>query len=940
MRRLKLFVLLSVTLAAILFYGYRDSSTTARAGGYVPSAPTGVSASNNDYANKVGIMWDSMRGATVYRVFRNTVNDPATATDIGTSVSNDFYDMTAVPATTYFYWVRAESPNGNSGMSPAVQGVRGVLGESPGPFTPQEPPPSPVGNQLTAAKTALGKALFWDEQLSSTGTVACGTCHRPAEGGSDPRTVIGDIRSRHPGHDNIPNTPDDVFGSPGVPMNNLDGTYTNIPFYGFRPQVTNRKAPSYLNGGYSLTGLFWDGRANNEFRDPVTDDIILISGGSYESQVLFPPVSDAEMGHAGRDWPQVAARIAASKPLALASDIPASLVAWIDGRSYPELFEEAFGTPEVTPSRIAMAIASHERHLITDRTPFDRWAAGMGGLTTDEAAGAILFFGKQCNQCHSDSIFSDNFFHNIGVSPQSDDPGRGGITGEEFNLAEFKTPNLRNVELHAPYMHNGKFATLEEVIDFYNRGGDFDAPNIDRGLIRPMGITPEEKAQMVAFMKRPLTDPRVVNELPPFDRPQLYTESKRVPVISGTGRAGSGAIVPNAIAIEPPLVGNDSFSIAVDQGLGGANAVVVISSSDPGVGTTIPASGSFARVQTSLAGTGAGNGTGSVSLAIPDDQALVGQTFYGRWYVTDAAAANGFSVSKVFSFTVFGEGSVQPDHAAFVDFDGDGKTDVSVFRPSNGQWWYTQSSDGVTPGFAFGGPGDQIVPGDYTGDGKTDIAIFRPSISQWFILQSEDHGYYAFNFGSPGDKPVTGDFDGDGKDDPAVFRESNGQWYVLRSSDGGVTTEVFGGAGDIPQVGDYDGDGLADIAVFRPLVSGAQWWVKRSSAGLFATQFGLSTDKPVAADYTGDGKTDVAFWRPGTGYWYILQSEDYGYYAFPFGGSGDIPAPGDYDGDGKTDAGIFRPSDATWYMMHSTGGIGFATFGMTGDKPVPSAYVP
>src|SRR5690606_15378952 len=142
-----------------------------------------------------------------------------------------------------------------------------------------------------------------------------------------------------------------------------------------------------------------------------------------------------------------------------------------------------------------------------------------------------------------------------------------------------------------------------------------------------------------AFMKRPLTDPRVANGLPPFDRPELYTESNRVPVISGTGRAGSGAIVPNAIAIEPPLVGNDSFTVAVDQGLGTANAVVVINSSDPGVDTTIPATGSFARVQTTLAGTGAGNGTGSVSIAIPNDQALVGQTFYGRWYVTDPSAA-------------------------------------------------------------------------------------------------------------------------------------------------------------------------------------------------------------------------------------------------------------------------------------------------------------
>lgn len=938
MQRLKLFVCLFISLAAISFYGYQYFTVETRAAGVAPAVPTGVSASNNDYANKVGIMWDTMRGATVYRVFRNTVNNSGTAVDVGTSVSNDFYDMSAVPAQTYFYWVRAESASGNSGFSSAVQGTRGVLGESPGPFVPQEPPAAPAGNELTAAKTALGKTLFWDEQLSSTGTVACGTCHRPAEGGADPRTVIGDDRSRNPGHDNIPNTADDVFGSPGVPRNNFDGTYTSIPFYGFRAQVTGRKAPSYLNGGYSLTGLFWDGRATDEFRDPITNLVVLATRGSYESQVLFPPVSDAEMGHAGSNWSQVAARIDGVRPLALASNVPAALETWIDGRTYAELFEEAFGTPEVTPSRIAMAIASHERHLITDRTPFDRWAAGMGGLTTQEANGAILFFGKQCNQCHSDAIFSDNFFHNIGVRPQADDRGRGAITGNTDNDGEFKTPTLRNVELHAPYMHNGRFATLEEVVEFYNRGGDFDAPNIDRGVIRPMAMTGQEIAEMSAFMKRPLTDPRVANELPPFDRPELFTESNRVPVISGSGRAGSGGIVPNAIAIEPPLVGNPSFSLAVDQSLGNANAVVVIGSVDPGVGATIPSSGSFARVQTTLTGTGSGNGTGSVSIAIPNDQALVGQTFFGRWYVTDAGAANGFSVSKVFSFTVFGEGS-SVSQAAFVDFDGDRKTDVSIFRPSVGQWWYLRSNDGQGRAFQFGSSSDRIVPADFTGDGKTDIAVFRPASSEWLILRSEDSAYYAFPFGTTGDKTAVGDFDGDGKADPTVFRESNSVWYTLRSTDGSVTNTQFGVAGDVPQVNDYDGDGMSDIAIYRPSLG--QWWIKYSGSGaVYAAQFGLSTDKPFAADYTGDGKADIAFWRPSTGYWYILRSEDSLYYAFPFGSNGDIPVAGDYDGDGKTDAAVFRPSTNTWYLNGSTAGTTFVGFGAAGDRPAPAAYVP
>ena len=310
------------------------------------------------------------------------------------------------------------------------------------------------------------------------------------------------------------------------------------------------------------------------------------------------------MAHGGRNWVQVADRIANSKPLALASNVPQSLVNWIDGRTYPQLFEEAFGTPEVTPARIALAIATHERQLFSDRTPFDKWATGGGGLTDEEAAGAQFFAGNTCIQCHDGPLLADHLFHNIGVRPPAEDRGRGAFTNNPDNDGQFKTPNLRNVELHAPFMHNGKFATLEDVVAFYNRGGDFDAPNIDRGVIRPMGMTPQERAQLVAFMKRPLTDPRVRDELPPFDRPQLYTESNRVPQITGTGRAGGGGLVPRAMAIERPWVGNPSFTVAVEDGAAGANAVVVIDSADPGVGTSIPAAGSFARASTTLSGTG------------------------------------------------------------------------------------------------------------------------------------------------------------------------------------------------------------------------------------------------------------------------------------------------------------------------------------------------
>jgi len=274
------------------------------------------------------------------------------------------------------------------------------------------------------------------------------------------------------------------------------------------------------------------------------------------------------------------------------------------------------------------------------------------------------------------------------------------------------------------------------------------------------------------------------------------------------------------------------------------------------------------------------------------------------------------------------------------DFDGDGKTDLSIFRPSGGEWWYQKSSGG-NAALIFGTATDKLVPADYTGDGKTDVAFWRPSNGQWFILRSEDLSFFAFPFGTSGDVPVPADYDGDGKADAAVFRESSQTWFIQKSS-GGTDIIGFGAVGDKPVVADYDGDGKADIAIYRPNgANGGEWWIRRSSnASVFALQFGTSTDKPVQGDFTGDGKADVAFWRPSNGNWFILRSEDFSFFAFPFGANGDVPVPGDYDGDGKFDAGVFRPSNQTWFIQRSSAGTLIQQFGVAGDLPLPSAFIP
>ncbi len=270
------------------------------------------------------------------------------------------------------------------------------------------------------------------------------------------------------------------------------------------------------------------------------------------------------------------------------------------------------------------------------------------------------------------------------------------------------------------------------------------------------------------------------------------------------------------------------------------------------------------------------------------------------------------------------------------DYDGDGKSDLSVFRPSSGTWYVSRSGTGALAASQFGTLGDRPVPEDFDGDGITDYAVFRPSTGIWYVLNSSNNSFTAVQFGAGGDLPDPADFSGDGKSELAVFRPSNGVWYIYNLTNGQFNAAQFGITGDTPVAADYDGDGRADVAVFRP--SSGTWYEMRSSQGFFATQFGASGDSAAPADYDGDGKIDVAVFRPSTGTWYVWQSATSSLKAASFGMTGDMPVVADYDGDGKADVAIYRPLTGIWYRLNSGSNLFTAVqFGASGDIVVPGA---
>ncbi|HEX8650191.1 MAG TPA: S8 family serine peptidase [Pyrinomonadaceae bacterium] len=282
-----------------------------------------------------------------------------------------------------------------------------------------------------------------------------------------------------------------------------------------------------------------------------------------------------------------------------------------------------------------------------------------------------------------------------------------------------------------------------------------------------------------------------------------------------------------------------------------------------------------------------------------------------------------------------------------LDNDGDGKTDLTIFRPNDdgagsARWYILNVTNSSNVQQQFGASADKPVPGDYDGNGKTDVAVFRESEGTWYISQGSPQNFSAVQWGQSGDQPVPGDYDGDGKMDIAVFRPSDGYWYILKSSDNSLRAQPWGMSTDKLVPGDYDGDGKTDLGVYRP--SDKIWYILRSSNNtLLAIQWGLDTDKLVPGYFDADSKLDLAVWRPTEGNWYILKTTtNYGTYdVIQWGTTGDVPVQGDYEADGKFDVGVFRPGTGQWFIRKSSNGAIIGTqWGQNGDKPAVSAYVP
>lgn len=547
---------------------------------------------------------------------------------------------------------------------------------------PGDPFPT-VPTTYQRERVELGKALFWDEQVSTSNTMACGTCHIPEAGGVDPRRAGRTFNGLG----------QPILGSFGVVPQSQPGGLGAPITYGFTAppstQETRGVTPIHVPtmiGAYMFRNQFWGSTAGPTFLDS-GGAVLFPDWSSLENQAVNPPLSDIEMGHQNVAWATgvIERKLNHEQVLgvAVAGSIPPSIPpAWLS-MPYEKVFDIVFAAsaipsiaaPQgVTRERFAMALASYMRTLVPDRAPIDK-----GTMTNQEVLGFKVFIGSGCAVCHSvsgapnlvapggiladpwDNPFSDGLPHNIFFT----DPSR--------DIGPVKTPTLRNVGLRSRFFHDGRGRviagvannTLADIVDFYDLdqdpaaggpGGPFEL----RSVTTPSAtLTAAERAAVIAFLGNALTDPRVAAATPPFDRPKLFSES--IPFDSNlTNPSTPGAAWrPKMIADVPPLVekvgGPNWWKIGVGSAGAGLGGPIIPpgSSAVLWLGATDTAAGPFwltgASMLASLGTTAQGFATANVPIVLTPS--MIGTTGFLQWTVVDPMGNIGYSESA--SFTPF-----------------------------------------------------------------------------------------------------------------------------------------------------------------------------------------------------------------------------------------------------------------------------------------------